>query len=157
MLVLALVFVVSVALVLLAVVTLGGTSLIETANLQNTRSIQYAADGAVDAAIQVVRYQNPVVACSPNTSFSAGTINPGISNVIVFCQVAAPSYERQVSFAACTTKSSTFAGCQSKAIVQAEVLYGDVKSGCPSGGLSGCTAIGQTATVLGWTVDLANG
>ena len=48
-LVLALVFVVSVGLVLLAIVSLAGTNLLDTAGLQNTRSLQYAADGGVDA------------------------------------------------------------------------------------------------------------
>jgi len=155
-LILALVFVLVISLILISIVTLSGTNLIDTAQLQNTRSVQYAADGAVDAAIQAVRYQSPVTACSTNSSFSAGSIN-GVTNVVVFCQVAAPLNQRQVMFAACASSSSisSFATCKNNAIVVAQVLYDDVQDGCSGGGPL-CTRIGQSATVLSWTVELAN-
>src|ERR1700674_932832 len=96
-LVLALVFVLVISLVLMAIVTLSGTNLIDTAQLQNARSVEYAADGAVDAAIQAVRYQpSPITACSTGSGFSfPATIN-STPNIVVFCQEAAPLNERQV-------------------------------------------------------------
>ncbi len=55
-LVLALIFVIIMAVSLLAVVNLGGDALRNTANLKGARSLEYAADAATDAAVEAVRY-----------------------------------------------------------------------------------------------------
>ncbi len=55
-LVLALVFVIIMAVSLLAVVNLGGDALRNTANLKGERSLEYAADAATDASVEAVRY-----------------------------------------------------------------------------------------------------
>jgi type II secretory pathway pseudopilin PulG len=157
-LVLALVFVLVISLVLMAIVTLSGTNLIDTAQLQNARSLEYAADGGVDAAIQAVRYQpSPITACSPTTGFPLPATINGVTNIVVFCEEAAPLFERQVTFTACPSSTLDLTDCQNQksSIVQAVVLYSDVKNGCLSGG-PGCILVGQSATVLSWTVELAN-
>ena len=56
-LVLALVFIVVGALALTALVSFAGGALLNTVNLGAQRSVQYAADGATDIAIQSVRYR----------------------------------------------------------------------------------------------------
>ena len=53
----ALVFVFAISLMLVALVSLAGNDLLNTSNLKSLRSLEYAADGAVDAAVQAVRYQ----------------------------------------------------------------------------------------------------
>jgi hypothetical protein len=55
-LLLTVIFVVIIALTLLGLLTLSGNDLTNTSNLQTERSLEYAADGATDAAVQAVRY-----------------------------------------------------------------------------------------------------
>ncbi len=177
-LVLALVFVVIIGLVLLAIISLTGTNLADTANLQNGRALEYSADGAVDAALQAVRYCPvspsgtfacpglPTTPCSTSTAFSistsAGPVNGSNANVVVYCAVAPLRYERQVTFTACPA-TETLATCQmvhsagiSDAYLVAQVLYTDLATGC-SGGSSGCpSVIGQSATVLSWSLQRSN-
>ena len=151
-LVLALVFVIAIALILVAIITLTGTNLVNTANLENERAVEYSADGAVDAAVQVVRYQSPVTACSPTTGFSTGSVNG--DNLLVYCEVANPNAQRQVTFTACPSSDQSLATCPiSDQILVAQVVYTD--PGCTSGSGSGCTA-GQTATVVSWVVERSN-
>ncbi len=56
-LILALVFLIVAALTLTALVTFAGTGLLDTAGFTSQRSLQYGANGAVEIAIQRVRYQ----------------------------------------------------------------------------------------------------
>ncbi len=57
-LVLALVFMIVIALVLVGIVTLSGNDLRNTTNLLNQQSVEYRSSGAMDIAIQTVRYTN---------------------------------------------------------------------------------------------------
>ena len=178
-LVLALVFVVAIGLLLLAIVSLTGTNLADTANLQNERALEYTADGAVDAAVQAARYcpvpnqqtpvltcaQPPVTPCSPTAGYAVskggGPINGANADVVVYCQVAAPQYERQVTFTACPPSDSSLNACQAAhngttdEILVAQVLYTDLAAGCLGGGCT--TVIGQSVSVLSWNVKRANG
>jgi hypothetical protein len=163
---LALIFVVAIGLLLYSIVGLAGTNLLNTANLQNERALEYAADGAVDGAIQTIRYDTPMVTnstCSPTApAFAPGTIN-GVGNVVVFCQSANPSYDRQVTFVACASGTASFLSCASlgTSLLQAQVLYSDVANGCLNPGAPGCynppTTSGSSLTVLSWVVAKANG
>ena len=56
-LILALVFLIVAALTLTALVTFAGTGLLDTAGFTSQRSLQYGANGAVEIAIQRVRYE----------------------------------------------------------------------------------------------------
>jgi len=57
-LILALVFLIVAALTLTALVTFAGTGLLDTAGFTSQRSLQYGANGAVEIAIQRVRYES---------------------------------------------------------------------------------------------------
>src|SRR5579872_4413222 len=57
-LLLALIFVIVVTLSIFGLITFGGTGILNAANLQGQRSLEFAADGATTAAIQAVRYSN---------------------------------------------------------------------------------------------------
>jgi hypothetical protein len=86
-LLLALLFVVAIAFVLLGLLSLSGNDLMNTSNLQSQRASEYAADSAVDAAVQAVRYSyyafnsaQPVAydnPCVPNPGKS-GFANPNL-------------------------------------------------------------------------------
>ena len=56
-LILALIFLIVAALTLTALVSFAGTGLLDTAGFTSERGLQYGADGAVEIAIQHVRYQ----------------------------------------------------------------------------------------------------
>ncbi len=56
-LILALIFLIVAALTLTALVSFAGTGLLDTAGFTSQRGLQYGADGAVEIAIQHVRYQ----------------------------------------------------------------------------------------------------
>jgi hypothetical protein len=56
-LILALIFLIVAALTLTALVTFAGTGLLVTSGITSQRGLQYGADGAVEIAIQHVRYQ----------------------------------------------------------------------------------------------------
>src|SRR6202035_47505 len=67
-LVLALVFVIVMAIALLAVVSFAGDGLRNSANLKGQRALEYAADSATTAAIQTVRYSYYAFDGSPPTN-----------------------------------------------------------------------------------------
>ena len=81
-LLLALVFVLVISLLLVALVSLAGNDLLNVSHLKSLRSLEYASDGAVDSAIQAVRYQPDPVGiysvpghCTPGGTASL-TIGP---------------------------------------------------------------------------------
>jgi len=176
-LILALVFMVSVGMITIGLLSVGNVSLFTTIGLQSQRNVEYGADAALEAAIQSVRYQAPAfpLACqpcdqpcvgSPSTFPPAGkptfTVN-GRSFIVQYCISIAPAYwGRQVSFTAC--EAANAASCQSTgALIQASVVYSDVKAGCASGATFGCYGAGPwgpgfwgtTLTVLHWNVVAA--
>ena len=70
-LILALVFLVAISLTVVALVSMAGTAMLTTANLTSQSSLEYAADGATDAAVQWVRYGSEAANdnCGEGTSF----------------------------------------------------------------------------------------
>ena len=75
-LILALIFLIVAALTLTALVTFAGTGLLDTAGFTSQRGLQYGAEGAVQIAIQHVRYQAdayPTVADCLGTTSSSPT------------------------------------------------------------------------------------
>jgi hypothetical protein len=166
-LILALVFMVSVGMITVGLLSVGNASLFTTIGLQNQRNVTYGADAAMEAAIQTVRYQAPTfpLPC-PDTFPPAGkpafTVN-GQSFVVQFCiTIPAGYWGRQVTFTSCL--ASNAGSCQtSGALVQASVVYNDVKPGCASGQTYGCYGAGPwgpgfwgtTLTVLHWNVVAA--
>lgn len=125
-LLLALVFIVVIAVVLSSLLTLTGNDLLNSSNLRTQRSVEYAADGAADAAVQAVRYSESAYmgapqACLPSTppagSPSSITIgeasNPGVQ-ITVDCGNGARSRRSCLSRTVlpCVTRSVSVYACQ---------------------------------------------
>jgi Tfp pilus assembly protein PilX len=155
-LIIALIFVVATSLVLIALLDMTSTNLINTANLQNERGLEYAAEGAVNGAIQVVRSLNAnqtTAMCTGSTAAFAPGTPLNSSNVVAFCgDVSAPNYQRTVVFDACPPASS-FAACQSTSLLEAQVTFVDIS--CPTP--SSCPSPGFNTAIDYWVVKRANG
>ena len=152
-LVLALAFMIFFGLVIGAMLSFAGASVLSTERLREQRSTVYAADGATDAAIQIARtnigvgaYGDPRCQASNPTTFgpppagdviavllttTATTSDATVANVICTWSQDPFQPERTVTF-------TTFAGGRSSPVVQATVLYHDGKSPV-------------TVNVLSWT------
>lgn len=169
-LVLALVFLVIGALVLVPLVSLAGTNLETTSGLQNQRNLEYAADSAMDGAIQALRHEAPQPLTNPfcprfppAPGFS---INVNGESLVVECtmtipEVPQPYYGRIVEFDACgSAEATSFSACQAAALVRANVIFNDVSlaAGCTSGATPGCygSSWGAGISIVGWTVEVAN-
>lgn len=150
-LVIALIFVVVMSLVIIAIVNLSGTNLINTANLETDRALTYAADGTIDTAIQVARYQSPVTACSDSQSFAVPSLETDLGvSVVVYCEAGGPVGFRQATFVACAPGLGflTCAGTDASPgpyVTKAVVQYGDSPT------------TGSTVSVQSWIVNSANG
>ncbi|MGD0378665.1 MAG: hypothetical protein ABSC30_01645 [Acidimicrobiales bacterium] len=125
-LLLALVFIVVIAVVLSSLLTLTGNDLLNSSNLRTQRSVEYAADGAADAAVQAVRYSESAYmgapqACLPNTppagpptSITVGAPgSPGVQ-ITVDCGNGARSRRSCLSRTVlpCVTRSVNVYACQ---------------------------------------------
>ena len=144
-LIIALIFLVAMGLVIVAIVGLAGTNIENTANLQTTRGVEYAADGVVDGAIQLVRHESPsatgTTVGSPSTTitgtcsntfnqttsgsaaFSAGTINT--QNEVAYCFAGNTGTGRVVTFVACPSNAGSYSQCTAEADLVAVVTYND--------------------------------
>ena len=145
-LVLALAFLIFFGLVIGAMLSFAGASVLSTERLREQRSTVYAADGATDSAIHIAlkntlvgayadprcQASNPSTATGPILlSTTATTSDATVANV--FCTWSQDPFqpERTVTF-------TTFAGGGSSPVVQATVLFHDAHSPV-------------TANVLSWT------
>jgi hypothetical protein len=181
-LLLALVFSVVIALILLALVTLAGNDLLNTTNLKSQRNVEYAADGATTAAVQAVRNSylayndqpglgvkgalcTPVGPTPPGNSVPMTQVNG--KPMIVDCAIqaynppgpTASAQTRVVNFYTCSgTNTSANACTTTNAIIQAQVTFDDY---APSGGYD-CSGLGHTTTcgsaesIDTWVVETAN-
>lgn len=142
-LVLALAFLIFFGLVIGAMLSLAGASMLSTQRLREQRSTVYAADGATDAAIQVAlknslvgAYADPRCQAS-NPSTATGPIllttnaNGTVANVICTWSQDPFQPERTVTF-------TVFAGGGSTPVAQATVLFHDASNPV-------------TVNVLSWT------
>jgi len=165
--VLALMFMVTVGMTLAGLMTLVSTNLTDTSGLQQQRNLEYGGDAAVEGAIQAIRYQAPGASCPTFPASPAASIAVDSHSYVVECSMGVPPgfYGRVVEFDAClVANSSTFASCQTKAIVRANVVYNDVKPGCASGAINGCYGTGPWGAgfwgtgvdVQSWAVLSAN-
>ncbi len=90
-LVLALVFMIIIALVLVPLVTLSGNGLQNTSNLLQEQSLEYRSNGAVEVAIQTVRYTDTSYSggscfASGSPTVQIGLAGPGNPPVYVNCR-----------------------------------------------------------------------
>ena len=107
-LILALVFLIVAALTLTALVTFAGTGLLDTAGYTSQRGRQYGASGAIEIAIQGVRYTRSYyprlqncLGTTPNTSSSVQVTEFQVTaRYRVYCQGAMVSLAPTVSYTA---------------------------------------------------------
>jgi len=172
-LILALVFLVAMSLILAALVSLSGDGLAATAQLKDGRALEYAGDGATDAAIEAVRYSDDsytggspqLCTLGPNQ----GSLTIDGYQVYVFCQAGngvsnsgTLAWDRDVVFYACLDGSDNNQDCldptSGQQILEAEVGFDDFTSrgqiqcdqttqlSCGAGGLE----------IVSWKVATAN-
>jgi hypothetical protein len=163
-LILALVFIISVGLLVGVLINLVETNLLATSTLSQQRALQEAADGALETAVQTIRYPTmpypftgecpttPVVQFSP-TDLKTDFGYTGGSDLSVWCSDGVLVGERQVTF--CAGPSSMGACTASPSageLARAQVLYGDVAPSCAAT----CSAPGASVTIESWSVDAAS-
>jgi len=157
-LVLALVFMVVIALMLMALVDFSGNDLVNTSNLLSQQALEYGAEGGANVAIQTVRYSDDTYASlgpcfSTNNAIKTGANAPG---VYVSCQSvpanqlpANTGVSREINFYACLSNS----GCSATSyVVWATVDFVDGPTCSPTSIVS----CGQTESVKTWLVRNAN-
>lgn len=182
-LIIAMVFLLAIGPIVVGLVSLTGSNLLNTVNLQGVRGVEFAADSVVDGSVQALRHQVPAATSNgtvPCPNFPGGastsvTIN-GVS-VLAECSMSIPDrctnsdptkcgsanyFGRNIEFDACLAQTPipTFAACQGKAIVRALVVFNDVASGCASGyAASNCygSSWGTGLTIVSWVVQTTNG
>ncbi|HEY5025182.1 MAG TPA: hypothetical protein VII76_09415 [Acidimicrobiales bacterium] len=158
-LVLALVFMIVIALVLLGVVTLSGNDLLNTSHLLDQQSLEYRSSGAMQVAIQTVRYTNTTFSSLSPCLASNAPIQIGQNSppVYVDCMTvphaqlpANTGVSRELNFYACGTSSTTCTA--SNYTVWATVDFVDGPT-CASGSIGAC---GTSESVKSWLVHNAN-
>lgn len=184
-LILALVFVTVVGLVGGAIALFAGDSLAQTTGIQGDRSRQFAANSAVQVAIQRVRDMtslstapgystngNPMNPC-PTTDVAIpenGVYgNPSNETFTVDCVVgySPGSFERSITFAACPQGATCLTGQSTftpkpgaNAIVVTTAVYDDLATGYTfatgTTNGSGGWNVGGAVNVVGWNVTKAN-
>jgi hypothetical protein len=184
-LLLAVIFILIIAMSVLGLLTFGGTGIKNAANLQGQRNLEYAGDGATSAAIQGVRYSSqsysalfqwpsgvtspsigtpPTAPCLPNGA-SDVTIDNDAMVVSCIGSLALPVPQqntRIVTFYACLLPSgvlpSSFPCSSNDDVVAATVDFQDVSSS----GVYDCSDSSDDSTcgtglvVTSWTVNNLN-
>ena len=160
-LVLALVFMIIIALVLMAVVTLAGNGLADTSQLLNQQSLEYRSSGALQVAIETVRYTNTKFNGGSCFSSSGGVVVGSAGSttppVYVDCSTVDPSQlppntgvSREITLYACSTSAT---GCNAtNYTVTATVDFVDGPT-CATSSIGAC---GTTESVKTWLVHNAN-
>ncbi len=162
-LVLALVFLVAVSLIVTALLTWVGGSLVASGAFANERSIEISATSAVNLAIQNTRYtfSSAMVNASPpvncwDTSGTSSYTNPDPSNGItvdVWCSMLwqpKSVHTRTITYSACAITSAnpspTAASCAQAPLLQAQVTFDDLPSGAPPAYSVQCSGPGNNGT-----------
>jgi hypothetical protein len=173
-LILALVFILLISFSVLGLLTFGGTGITDATSLQGQRALQYAADGAVTASIQSVRYssnyydvvdQEPTTDCLPGAANGVTSMTLDGDQVTVGCTgtLALPVPQqntRVITFYACLgSATGTASPCvYSNAIVAATVDFQDISSS----GFYDCSdpadslTCGTGMTIANWVVLNSN-
>ena len=160
-LILALAFVLVVGMVLVPLVSLAGSNMISTSNLRAERSLEFAADAAMDGAIAAVRHHAPTISCPSFPGGSSSGLKLDGATIEVQCLEAPPSglnpFGRYVEFDACVFKTAeTWSTCQSNAVVRAQVSFDDLAVGCSNFDTPGCISYGNEMSIWSWVVRKAN-
>jgi hypothetical protein len=158
-LVLALIFMIIIALVLLAVVTLSGNDLTNTSHLVDQQSVEYSSAGATQVAIQTVRYTDTTY--SGGSCFSSTTsvqIGQNSAPVYVDCSTVPPSRlpadtgaSREINLYSCTTPNVACSATNYTIAATVDFVDG------PTCGPNSIGACGTTESIKSWLVHGANG
>lgn len=155
-LVLVLVFLVAIGPILAALVTLSGSNLLNTNNLETQRNLEFAADTYIDGAIQAVRYipvtSTPCQTTSAETvaAFPTGTtpasFTPNGEAMAVWCYmgILGQIVGRNTEFAVCATSYTTYSSCVANYILDVHVIYNDSAS------------YGGGVNIVTWTLKTAS-
>lgn len=169
-LLLALVFFAVLSVSSLAILDLTGNALSNTSTLKTQRAIEYATDGAVDAAVQSVRYSSNAYTSVADCTPGGTTMTIGTEVVGVDCSSAPASppyphswsiHTRVIDFYGCIAPSSGVAinNCtSSNALLSANISYNDL----PLSGTYSCTGAitgtcGTSMSIESWTVNSSSG
>ena len=168
-LILALVFLVAVGGVVGSLATWATNDLHNTTAFTTARTLQYAESGAVDTAMQNIRYTplltstqnaNPPAPCWGSGSTSQVTING--SNVDVWCSTVwnpSSASTRVVTFSACAvtaaqsgqSATALATSCAANPDLEAVVTYGDYPAGTSAPNTAECVVYcGTSMTVNSW-------
>ncbi len=156
MLVLALVFMTATSMLVLALLSWSGSDLRSVAAFQQSRAVDYAANSAMETAIQQVRYSStacpssglsfPVnsvtieISCSPNPQTEGGT---AASRVVTFTACPSTVFSITNGVGACTTP-----------YLQAVVTYDDYANSSQIATSAACsTTCGATVTINSWVFE----
>jgi len=164
-LVLALVFLLTVSLIVTGLLTWVGTSLHDTGVFSNERNVEFAATDAVNLAIQNTRYSfDPYTlldASSPQSCLApAYPVSNEQASIAVYCTMVWQPFSantRIITYSACLSGGSATA-CAATPLLQAVVAFDDnqVGSVAPSLLPQQCTQIkqggycGESMTQLSW-------
>ena len=144
---LALIFLIIGSFVVIPLAGLATTNLQNTAPFISLRQDAFAADGAMDLAIESVRYSAtagyPNGACPSITT----TLNGQTIRVDCTANTPGPGESRNVSFVACTNGAPT--DCPGSSLLDATADYSDFT---PTGDVQ----VGYAMRVLSWEVQSAN-
>jgi hypothetical protein len=150
-LILALLFVIVTGVVGVALASLTSTNLTATSSFQTKRGLELAADGAVDAAIQNVRYSGTSYT-SPTQCFPIPGNSFSLNGATLYVECSAgsaplPSGEtgRSVQFVACAVAQSSCPAVDTD--LTAQVTFDDYSD-------SGVSATGTSVTIVSW-IDTA--
>lgn len=178
-LILALIFILIVSLSIFGLVTFGGVGIKNTVNLKGQSSLEYAADGATEAAIQAVRYSYQsfsVPAWPPEDCLPDGAVlqEPGdtvtmtidgddmavdcVATILPSGSTPRPQ-DRIIAFYACLqTGAGAPATCySSNAVVSATIDFEDVSpAGIHECSATNTTTCGLGVAVVSWDVQTAN-
>jgi len=165
--VLALVFLVAVGGVVGSLATWATNDINNTSKFTSARTLQYAVNGAVQTAVQSMRYtpqlsttqnaSSPGAPCWGTASSSQVTING--TKVAVWCSTAwnpGSVSTRVVTFLACPvpagqTAAAIASSCASKPLLDAVITYGDYPSGDNAPNSAECVLYcGTSMTVNSW-------
>jgi hypothetical protein len=163
-LLLALIFMVAVALIITTLLSFAGNDLKSVSTFKSQRTTEYALGGATQVAIQSVRYlpatqSTPPLPAPPPICAGVGpSLTIDTNTVTVWCSVVwTPSSPntRVVTFSACLTTvngvATTPTGCATTPGLQAVVTFDDYSSSNPVATQNACIATcGTSMTVNSW-------
>lgn len=161
-LILALAFLLGIGAVLVPLVSLAGSNMINTSNLQTQRGIEFSADAIMDGAIQTVRHEPPTTSCPTFPGGSTPSLTVDGTSMEVQCSEAPVSdldpFGRNVEFDACVAQpAEIWATCQANAVIRAQVSFDDLAPGCTDFSTPACISHGNQMSVWSWVVRKANG